>query len=244
MPPSPPVTETAPDVIRERRPRPPLSFPAWLLRWRPCHEGHRHVAGRACPCASPVMRGLAGRCPRCGKGKLFDGFLTLRPRCEACGLDYSFVDSGDGPAFFVMLFAGFIVVGSALVVEVLYQPPFWVHAVLWLPLILLTTLGAAAADEGPADRAAVSSQGRRRPVRRRRRAVAHGVGGAPAAAIRLGAAASVCAGRACDLHRPRHLAARAQGLEGSADCHARAAPGGEPAELPPRGRWPSLDRIR
>ena len=60
----------------------------------------------------PVMRGLAGRCPRCGKGKLFDGFLTLRPRCEACGLDYSFADSADGPAFFVMFFAGFIVAGS------------------------------------------------------------------------------------------------------------------------------------
>jgi uncharacterized protein (DUF983 family) len=87
-----------------------------------------------------VMRGLAGRCPRCGKGKLFDGFLALAPRCEACGLDYSFVDSADGPAFFVMFFAGFIVAGSALAVEVLYAPPYWVHALLWTPLILVTTL--------------------------------------------------------------------------------------------------------
>jgi uncharacterized protein (DUF983 family) len=87
-----------------------------------------------------VVRGLAGRCPRCGKGKLFDGFLAMAPRCEACGLDYSFVDSADGPAFFVMFFAGFIVAGSALAVEVLYAPPYWVHAVLWTPLILLTTL--------------------------------------------------------------------------------------------------------
>ena len=54
------------------------------------------------------------RCPRCGKGKLFAGFLTLRPRCEVCGLDYGFADAGDGPAVFVMLFAGFIVVGAAL----------------------------------------------------------------------------------------------------------------------------------
>ncbi len=89
---------------------------------------------------APVMRGLAGRCPRCGKGKLFDGFLAMAPRCEACGLDYSFVDSADGPAFFVMFFAGFIVAGSALAVEVLYAPPYWVHALLWTPLILLTTL--------------------------------------------------------------------------------------------------------
>src|SRR5713226_245501 len=88
----------------------------------------------------PIARGLACRCPRCGKGKLFDGFLALAPRCEVCGLDYSFVDSADGPAFFVMFFAGFIVAGSALAVEVLYAPPYWVHALLWTPLILLTTL--------------------------------------------------------------------------------------------------------
>src|SRR2546423_13973338 len=88
----------------------------------------------------PFGHGLACRCPRCGKGKLFQGFLTLRPRCEACGLDYAFIDAGDGPAVFVILIAGFIVVGSALVVEFKYAPPFWLHAVLWLPLILATTL--------------------------------------------------------------------------------------------------------
>jgi uncharacterized protein (DUF983 family) len=89
---------------------------------------------------SPLFAGAAGRCPRCGKGKLFAGFLHLRPRCEACGLDYSFIDSGDGPAVFVIMFAGFVVVGAALVVELVYQPPYWVHAALWTPLILLTTI--------------------------------------------------------------------------------------------------------
>jgi uncharacterized protein (DUF983 family) len=89
----------------------------------------------------PIATGLAGRCPRCGKGKLFHGFLTLRERCEVCGLDFSFADAGDGPAVFVILFAGLIVVGAALIVEFLYQPPFWVHALLWGPLILITTLG-------------------------------------------------------------------------------------------------------
>jgi uncharacterized protein (DUF983 family) len=93
------------------------------------------------PSLSPFMTGPACRCPRCGKGKLFSGFLTLRPRCDRCGLDYSFVDAGDGPAVFIMFFAGFVVVAAALVVEVTYQPPFWVHAVLWAPLILLTTIG-------------------------------------------------------------------------------------------------------
>jgi uncharacterized protein (DUF983 family) len=88
-----------------------------------------------------ILAGLSCRCPRCGQGKLFQGFLALRPRCEACGLDFSFADSGDGPAVFIMFLAGFIVVGAALITEVLYQPPFWVHAALWLPLILIVTLG-------------------------------------------------------------------------------------------------------
>ena len=89
---------------------------------------------------SAIVAGLLGRCPRCGKGRLFQGFLTLRPRCESCGLDFSFVDSADGPAFFVMFFSGFIVAGSALAVEILYAPPYWVHALLWGPLILITAI--------------------------------------------------------------------------------------------------------
>ena len=88
-----------------------------------------------------MQAGLRCRCPYCGKGKLFAGFLTLRPRCEVCGLDYGFADSGDGPAVFIMFLAGFIVVGAALVTEVVYRPPYWVHAALWLPLILIVTLG-------------------------------------------------------------------------------------------------------
>jgi len=87
-----------------------------------------------------VRHGLACRCPRCGEGKLFTGFLTVAPRCENCSLDFSFADSADGPAFFVMSFSGFLVVFAALAVEVLYRPPFWLHAIIWLPLILVTTL--------------------------------------------------------------------------------------------------------
>ncbi|RAI45584.1 DUF983 domain-containing protein [Rhodoplanes roseus] len=90
--------------------------------------------------ANPLAAGLRCRCPRCGQGRLFAGFLDVRPSCEVCGLDFAFIDSGDGPAFFVMSFSGFVVVAAALITEIVYQPPFWVHAVLWLPLILLTTL--------------------------------------------------------------------------------------------------------
>jgi uncharacterized protein (DUF983 family) len=92
------------------------------------------------PTALPISRGLRGRCPRCGEGRLFQGFLNLRPACEKCGLDYSFADAGDGPAVFVILIGGAIVVFAALMTEVVYQPPYWLHAALWLPLILLVTL--------------------------------------------------------------------------------------------------------
>jgi uncharacterized protein (DUF983 family) len=87
-----------------------------------------------------AMRGLTCKCPRCGNGRLYGGFLSLRERCESCGLDYAFIDTGDGPAIFIILLAGAIVVGCALIVEIKYRPPFWLHAVLWLPLILATTL--------------------------------------------------------------------------------------------------------
>jgi uncharacterized protein (DUF983 family) len=89
----------------------------------------------------PVVRGLAGRCPRCGNGKLFNGFLTVAARCERCGLDFSFADAGDGPAVFVILLAGFIVVGASVAVEILYQPPVWLQALILGSLILITTIG-------------------------------------------------------------------------------------------------------
>jgi uncharacterized protein (DUF983 family) len=96
---------------------------------------------RSYPPQSSLKIGLKACCPRCGEGKLFIGFLTLPPACAACGLDYGFADAGDGPAVFIMMIAGFIVVGCALVVEVKYQPPYWVHAVLWVPLTLFLTIG-------------------------------------------------------------------------------------------------------
>ncbi|MBM3528048.1 MAG: DUF983 domain-containing protein [Alphaproteobacteria bacterium] len=92
------------------------------------------------PELSPFCTGLTCRCPRCGQGRLFQGFLELRPRCEHCGLDLAFADSGDGPAVFVILLAGLVVVGAALIVEFKYEPPFWVHALLWGPSILAVTL--------------------------------------------------------------------------------------------------------
>jgi uncharacterized protein (DUF983 family) len=88
------------------------------------------------PPVSPFSAGIRCRCPRCGVGKLFEGYLTIAPRCAACGLDLKAADSGDGPAVFVIFVVGPIVTGLALWVEVTLQPPYWVHMVLWGPAIL------------------------------------------------------------------------------------------------------------
>jgi uncharacterized protein (DUF983 family) len=96
------------------------------------------------PNASPpsaIVAGLAGHCPRCGRGRLFSGLLTLAPRCDTCGLDLSFADAGDGPAVFVSLIGGFIVLGIALAAELLYEPPIWVHLAVFLPMTALVCFG-------------------------------------------------------------------------------------------------------
>ncbi|KXF78370.1 hypothetical protein ATN84_00770 [Paramesorhizobium deserti] len=92
------------------------------------------------PPVEPIRAGILGRCPRCGQGKLFDGYINTARQCGNCGLDYSFADSGDGPAAFVILIVGFLVVGLALWMEVTINPPLWVHFILWIPLTIILSL--------------------------------------------------------------------------------------------------------
>ena len=94
------------------------------------------------PEVEPIRAGLKGCCPRCGQGRLFSGFLAVATSCDACGLDFSFADAGDGPAVFVILIAGFIVVGLALWMEVSVGPPLWLHFMLWIPLTLVLCLAS------------------------------------------------------------------------------------------------------
>ena len=88
------------------------------------------------PRVSPLKVGLACKCPRCGRGPLFDGFLTVAERCKACGADLRKADSGDGPAVFIIFILGAVVVPLALLLEARVEPPYWVHLVLWPPVIL------------------------------------------------------------------------------------------------------------
>lgn len=90
---------------------------------------------------NPYAAGLSSRCPNCGEGHLFEGFLRVSPRCEACGFDLARADSGDGPVVFITLIAGFIVAFAALLTEIVFRPPIWLHLLLWLPLATIISLG-------------------------------------------------------------------------------------------------------
>ena len=86
------------------------------------------------PRQSPVDVALRGACPRCGQGKLFRGLLTVTDRCAVCDLDLRGNDAGDGPAVFVILGLGAIIMMLVFWVEFRFEPPWWVHVLIWLPL--------------------------------------------------------------------------------------------------------------
>ncbi len=90
---------------------------------------------------SPLSTGLRCRCPRCGRGPLYSGYLTVRERCETCGLDLRKADSGDGPAVFLIFILGALVVPLALWTEARFEPPMWVHLAIWPAAILAVSLG-------------------------------------------------------------------------------------------------------
>lgn len=93
--------------------------------------------------AFPFKKALRCSCPKCGKGRLFKGLLSLGylKECASCALDYKRFDAGDGPAVMIMMLLGFVVMIAAVVVEFKYEPPFWVHVALWLPTTYLATVG-------------------------------------------------------------------------------------------------------
>ncbi|TKT76357.1 DUF983 domain-containing protein [Aquamicrobium sp. LC103] len=89
------------------------------------------------PTDNPMMTGILGRCPQCQQGHLFDGYLKLAPRCEVCGLDYSFADPADGPAFFAMTIAAVPALAFGVWFQTSFGLPLWVHVVTTVPLTIL-----------------------------------------------------------------------------------------------------------
>ena len=89
--------------------------------------------------AAAAFRGL---CPRCGAQTLFAGVARFAERCGNCGLDFSGYNVGDGPAAFLTLILGTILVAAAIALELSVQPPFWVHLVIWIPLTAASTIAS------------------------------------------------------------------------------------------------------
>ena len=89
---------------------------------------------------SLLKTALGGKCPRCGEGRLYQSFLKIAERCEHCGLDFSFADSGDGPAVFVIMIVGFLATGGVLYTEFAYEPPIWLHVLVWGPLTIAMSM--------------------------------------------------------------------------------------------------------
>lgn len=84
---------------------------------------------------------LRGLCPRCGAQGLFSGIVRFARSCENCALDYRQFNVGDGPAAFLIMIIGAVVTVAAIVVELSFAPPFWLHILLWLPLTLILVVG-------------------------------------------------------------------------------------------------------
>lgn len=87
-----------------------------------------------------VPAALFGLCPRCGARSQFDGLVRFAPKCFACHLDYSRFNVGDGPAAFLTMVVGALVVGLALWLQLALEPPFWVHVVLWVPFTTIAVV--------------------------------------------------------------------------------------------------------
>jgi uncharacterized protein (DUF983 family) len=101
-----------------------------------------------------MLRGFLGRCPCCGKGKMFRAFLKVADRCPDCGEELHHHRADDFPAYLVIVIVGHIVVPLVYSVETNFRPPEWVHLALWLPL----TLGLALALIQPVKGAVVGLQ--------------------------------------------------------------------------------------
>ncbi len=83
---------------------------------------------------------LRARCPRCGKGALYSNFLTIAESCSVCGLSFKEHEQGDGPAFFCICIIGSFAAMFAAIIEVMFEPPYWLHAAIWIPFIIISSL--------------------------------------------------------------------------------------------------------
>ena len=87
-----------------------------------------------------MLRGAANRCPACGRGEIFAGFLKVRDTCASCGEELHHHRADDAPPYFTMLITGHVIVGLVMTVETVYAPPMWLHALIWGPMVVIMSL--------------------------------------------------------------------------------------------------------
>jgi uncharacterized protein (DUF983 family) len=110
------------------------------MRWEPDRSAP------ALPYAPPdsfwtaVRRGMRNRCPVCGGGRVFDGYLTVVPACPDCGAPLGRLRADDAPPYFTIFIAGHLLVPPVLWIEKAYQPAMWIHMALWLPLFTIACI--------------------------------------------------------------------------------------------------------
>lgn len=92
------------------------------------------------PVGKALLNGLKCKCPSCGKGSVFDGYLTIQDQCSACGQEFHHHQADDAPPYFAIMIVGHIVVSLVLIVETTYRPALWIHAALWIPLTIVLAL--------------------------------------------------------------------------------------------------------
>jgi len=100
----------------------------------------KRADGAAAP--TPVQAALRGLCPRCGAPGLFAGPTAFAGTCRACGLDFTAFNVGDGPAAFLTLILGAIVVGLAAWLQLRFDPPLWLQMLIWIPVTAIGTVFA------------------------------------------------------------------------------------------------------
>ena len=107
------------------------------VRWQPDRASTDASRPRV---IDAVWRGLRGKCPACGAGKLFCGYLKVVDACSACGTPVGLARADDAPPYLTILLVGHIVVPSMLWLERAQMPPLWVHSAIWVPLTLALCL--------------------------------------------------------------------------------------------------------
>ena len=87
-----------------------------------------------------MKRGALCRCPRCGQGRIFERYLKVRPVCETCGEELFHHRADDAPPYFTILILGHVLISVVLGVEAAFEPPLWLHMVMWIPFSTLLAL--------------------------------------------------------------------------------------------------------